>query len=361
METGIQHSSVVRFGLFEVNLRSGELHKQGLRIKVQDQPFQILAMLLARPGDIVTREEIKKTIWPNTFVDGDLALNTAMKKLRQALDDEADQPRYIETLRLRGYRFIAPVGTGVPASTAVISAGGTSPLQPAQGRAEEPALNAVKGPPLQKRWMVAATAGMLLVLLALAGVTRWLTRSQNPIPLPILTRLTWDSGLTTDPALSPDGKLLAYASDRSGDGNLDIYVRQVGGGEPLRLTRGPGDKHEPSFSPDGTNVAFRSEQDGGGIYVVSALGGPARRIVALEGDQPRFSPDGNWIAYTLFRGVCFGTRNACSIYVVPSVGGEPRQVRPDFAAALSAVWSPDGSHLLFIGNPDEKLPREEWV
>jgi Tol biopolymer transport system component len=124
------------------------------------------------------------------------------------------------------------------------------------------------------------------------------------------------------------------------------------------LTRGPGDKHEPAFSPDGTTIAFRSEQEGGGIYVVSALGGTPRRI-APEGHHPQFSPDGNWLAYSLQLGSCFGTRNVCRIYVVPSGGGEPRQLRSDFAAALDAVWSPDGKHLLFLGSPDERLPEEE--
>ena len=202
---------------------------------------------------------------------------------------------------------------------------------------------------------------LVLLLLAVAATTWWFRRAPSTVSAPslTLTRLTSDSGLTTDPAFSSDGKLLAYASDRAGDGNLDIYVKQVGGGEPLRLTRGPGDKHEPAFSPDGTTIAFRSEQErGAGIYVVSTLGGVARRIVA-EGDQPQFSPDGNWLVYSLQVGVCFSARNLCRIYIVPSGGGESRQLRPDFAAALHAVWSPDGKHLLFLGSPDEKLPEEQ--
>ena len=205
-------------------------------------------------------------------------------------------------------------------------------------------------------WWV-ATAVILVASALAAGL--YVSRSARAPITPTLIRLTWDSGLSTDPALSSDGKLLAYASDRSGEGHLDIYVRQVGGGEPLRLTRGPGDKHEPAFSPDGTTIAFRSEQEGGaGVYVVSALGGTPRRIVP-DGDYAQFSPDGNWLAYSLQGGSCFGARNVCRIYTVPSGGGESRQLRPDFAAALYAVWAPDGKHLLFLGCPDEKLPEEQ--
>jgi DNA-binding winged helix-turn-helix (wHTH) protein/tetratricopeptide (TPR) repeat protein len=102
-----------RFGPYELDLRSGELHKHGVRMKLQDQPFQILALLLERPGDVITREELRQTLWPaDTFVDFDTGLNSAVKKLRDVLADSAEEPRYIETLPRRGYRFIAQVENG---------------------------------------------------------------------------------------------------------------------------------------------------------------------------------------------------------------------------------------------------------
>ena len=105
----------IRFGVFEVDLHTGELRKQGLRIKLRDQPFQILLLLLAHPGEVVSRDELQKQLWPaDTFVDFDRGLNKAVNHLRDALGDSAENPRFIETLPKRGYRFIAPVDAGHP-------------------------------------------------------------------------------------------------------------------------------------------------------------------------------------------------------------------------------------------------------
>ena len=117
-------------------------------------------------------------------------------------------------------------------------------------------------------------------------------------PLAQLTRLTFDSGLTTDPAVSHDGKLLAFASDRDGRGNLDIWVRQLAGGEPVQVTRDAADEFEPDFSPDSTKIAYRSNREGGGIYIVSALGASEPQLIAVGGHSPRFSPNGRWISST---------------------------------------------------------------
>src|SRR6266567_1871206 len=118
-----QAPSILRFGVFEVDLRSRELRKQGVRIKLQEQPFHVLTVLLQRPGGVVTRDELRSQNWPaDTFVDFDNSLNTAINKLREALGDSADSPRFIETLPRRGYRFIAPVA-GTDGSTHASAAG----------------------------------------------------------------------------------------------------------------------------------------------------------------------------------------------------------------------------------------------
>src|SRR6516225_809521 len=110
METPTHSLSALRFGVFDLNLKAGELRKNGVRVRLQEQPFQVLVMLLEHPGDVVTQQEIIRRLWPDgTVVEYEHSIKTAVKKLRQALGDDADTPRYVETLPRRGYRFIAPV------------------------------------------------------------------------------------------------------------------------------------------------------------------------------------------------------------------------------------------------------------
>lgn len=117
---------ILRFGLFEADLQSGELRRNGVRVRLQEQPFQVLVLLLTRPGEVVTREQLREKLWPaDTFVDFDHSLNTAINKIREALGDSASNPRFVETLARRGYRFIAPVQgevAGAPHATSVAAA-----------------------------------------------------------------------------------------------------------------------------------------------------------------------------------------------------------------------------------------------
>jgi eukaryotic-like serine/threonine-protein kinase len=204
---------------------------------------------------------------------------------------------------------------------------------------------------MRGHWRAMAAGAAAMALLG-AGFAWWASRRASPETRgPLLTRLTSDSGLTTDPALSPDGKLLAYASDRATPsgavGNLDIWVQQLPAGEPLRLTRNDADDREPAFSPDGTRIAFRSERDGGGIYTISALGGDERRI-AKDGHRPAFSPDGQSIAYWTGVLATSGQAIRSKVFFTPAMGGEPRQLQPNFDGAWLPVWSPDGKRILFV-------------
>src|ERR1700741_1075152 len=109
---------VLRFGIFEVDVRAGELRKDGVKLKLQEQPFQVLCMLVEHSGEVVTREELRNRLWPaDTFVDFDHGLNAAVKRLRDALGDSAENPRFVETVARRGYRFIGVPGTPIPIAT----------------------------------------------------------------------------------------------------------------------------------------------------------------------------------------------------------------------------------------------------
>src|SRR5215469_14191001 len=155
MALATQFHDILRFGTFEVDLRAGELRKQGKRIKIQDQPFHVLTILLQRPGEVVTREELRNQNWPpDTFVDFDNSLNTAINKLREALGDSADNPRFIETLPRLGYRFLA----------AVTSAGG-----------KEAATVRLAVALRRQRWKVLLTLAAVLVM-AMAGGLFWRSR-----------------------------------------------------------------------------------------------------------------------------------------------------------------------------------------
>src|SRR6478735_7858868 len=118
MHTHPPDTRVFRFGVFELDAQSGELRRHGLKIRLPDQSFQILRALLTRPGELVTRDELRRLLWTaETFVDFEVGLNSAVRKLREALDDSADQPRFVETVPRHGYRFVGPV-TGPPVDAA---------------------------------------------------------------------------------------------------------------------------------------------------------------------------------------------------------------------------------------------------
>ena len=199
---------------------------------------------------------------------------------------------------------------------------------------------------------IAAVAAALLTWWAFA-------RATAPGPEPAFRMLTADPGLSAFPALSKDGRLLAFASDRRGEGNLDIWLHQIGSREPARLTTDPVDESHPSISPDGTKVAYRSERDGGGIYVIPALGGEPL-LIAPGGRDPRFSPDGRHIAYWTGRESGYQPGSA-RVFIIESGGGQPREIGAGLSAALYPLWSPKGDSLLVLGRGDPNAPLEQTL
>ncbi len=213
--------------------------------------------------------------------------------------------------------------------------------------------------PVRRRSPVVWAAVAMVLVLAGLAVYGW--RSRAPAPSSSggglsLRQLTQDTGRTTDPAISPDGKLVAYASDRAGDGGMDIWVQQLtAGAQPIRLTRNKADDDDPSFSPDSGRIVFDSGREGGGIYIMPALGGEERLLLRGPYVTPRFSPDGQWVA------TWSPSNYQGRLVVVPVSGGPPRPIVPEFYGAYTPAWSPDGAKILFIGERQQGDPNYWWI
>jgi Tol biopolymer transport system component/DNA-binding winged helix-turn-helix (wHTH) protein len=315
-----QPGRLITFSNFEVDLHAGELRKAGKRLKLSGQPFQVLSILLERAGDVVTREELQKRLWPATFVDVDHSLNTAINKIREVLGDSAESPRFLETLPKRGYRFVASV------NEIGSEHGGSKP----------------------RHWLSIPIGLGIAATLAFVSAFVWILAIRHSTPIPRepvlrnLMRATFDDGLQAGPTWSPDGRFIAYSSDRSG--MSQIWVQQVSGGDPVQITRGPHHNWQPEWSPDGKYIAYRSEASGGGLFVVPALGGAGlERKITLFGYYPHWSPDGSQL---LFQSGRLGLDS--KLYLVGIKGSSPREVMADVTSqnsVMSAAWHPDGKRI----------------
>ena len=323
-----------RFGSYELDPVAGELRKAGVRVQLSGQPLDVLALLVRRPGQVVTREELKETLWPDeTFVDFDNGVNSAIRRIRRALDDSATDPRFIETLPKRGYRFVADVDS--PQAEAAIP-----DVQPSSRRLALLILLAalVVGAMAPSRlWLWPRPDGSASGVLSMG----------EPIPLTTLP------GIERDPTFSPDGSQVAFAWNGTDRQDFDIYVKSVSAGhEPLQLTDDPADDIMPAWSPDGQTIAFwRSQGDQSGIYLVSPQGKNERQLL---GDRPAhasnqdssrhtrhsWSPDSKWIAFT-------DTAMSSRAVVAISVETGESKVLTDAAGRddLFPAFSPDGASL----------------
>jgi Tol biopolymer transport system component/DNA-binding winged helix-turn-helix (wHTH) protein len=337
---GALASNIVRFGIFEANLETGELRRNGARIKLQDQPFQLLALLLARPGDIVTREQLRSQLWSNdTFVDFDHGLNAAIRRLRDALGDSADNPRFVETLSRRGYRFVAPVQAPTNEATE---------KEPPEG-----ALVSSTG----LYWRV--TLAIVIPLLAGSGAGWIAARHFNPATKAIkFTELRLTANPSDDPifsaVISPDGKYLAF-TDRKG-----FYLKVVETGETHFVALPGGFIARPvSWFPDGSHVLADkfpgsgeqssvwlgskppSTEEQPSMWSISVFGGNPRKL--MENAEARsVSPDGSQIAFVR------GEKNQ-EIWLASSDGEQAQKIVGEPGEMFgSVVWSPDGRRLAFV-------------
>ena len=299
MSTPARPSGKVSFGEFELNLDTAELQGNGSKAILPGQPFQILVVLLSRPGQLVTREELKRLLWPaDTFVDFDVGLNKAVNRLRDALGDSAEHPLFIETLPRKGYRFVGSIKNGTAAEVSS-SANSSPPIRLpsvsadrlSRAKSGELPLGAQARSYNVRRVFLAAISLIAVALIVIAVATRsWFTRGSDH-PAFLITKLT-DSGLAHYVAVSPDGRYVVYSLGPLGRESLRL--RQVDTQSDIEiLSSGPG-FHGLTFTPDGVYVYFvRSEPNDPHfkyLYSVPVLGGAAKRMIEdvedAQGEDP---------------------------------------------------------------------------
>src|SRR5271155_600451 len=274
-------SAKVRFGPFEADLLTQELRNSDKRIRVPTQSFQVLQLLLNHPGDLVTREQLRSLLWPaDTFVDFEHGLNAAVNRLRDALHDSADNPRYVETLPRRGYRFICPVEH--------VAEGPRGQEQCADSDAE-----VVPGKSSEWLWRLVAVTACVALLAAAAATYHFWSRSNAQVGPARITQISRWNKQMNDAKLSPDGHAVAFVSPVGGI--AQVFLMLTSGGEPLQLTNDEGDKDVDTFSPDGTEIYYERSIGREEVWAVPTLGGAPRRVVSGSYAVP--SVDGEFIYY----------------------------------------------------------------
>jgi len=282
-----QNNSIYRFGVFELDLRAAELHKSGLKVRLQDQPYQVLLKLLEHPGEIVSREELRSTLWhQDTFVDFETGLNTAIKRLRETLGDSADNPTFIETVPRRGYKFMAPVEIPVRQD---------SKMHGPADRQETP-----RGKNLLKRGRVVAAVAVLLLICAAI----WYSQPQPP---------TFTNAVRITNDRKAKSSLFAPVTD-----GVHLYFLE---GAPLTT---------------GSGIAQLSNTGGETTWITTTL----PEVFAIYG----ISPDRSELLVS--NGAPQGLFSAANeLWVQPLPAGAPHRVGN--IAASAACWTPDGMHIVY--------------
>lgn len=389
-----------RFGVFEVDIHSGELRRNGLRVKLQRQPSQVLLLLLENSPNVVTREEIRKNLWDEeTFVEFDHGLSNAIGRIREALGDSAENARFIETLPKRGYRFLVAVeevfAPGVPVAVNGEREGNRVPTDTVRSASEAGAVvreSPFVAPAKSVRRRIAIVAAVLALAALVAGLT---FRGSGSGPTHYTQITNFDDDVFA-PALSPDGRMIAFirGSDMAFPTVGQVYVKLLPNGEPAQLTHDGWPKYGVTFSPDGSQIAYTSAQNGWTTVAIPALGGEphlllpnAAGLTWLDADHVLFSeikaglhmglvtattsraelrdiylpehergmahysfpsPDRKWVLVVEMGGT--GAWQRCRL--VPFDGkSSGSQVGPN-GPCTSAAWSPDGRWMYYSATVD---------
>jgi Tol biopolymer transport system component/DNA-binding winged helix-turn-helix (wHTH) protein len=412
----VQPVLAVRFGLFDVDLIHGILSRQGTRLKLQDQPFRILTMLLQRPGEIITREELRQALWEEgTHVNFDGSLNAALKKLRSCLQDDAENPRFIETVPRQGYRFLAPVhqiyARAIPREGRAQTSAETGSENLEIRLSMQPEFSPERAAELQRarhrdertrKW-----ADIALLTAAILFGSWLLFYIVYPVPHPSVQRtaritnagdIDESGGIVSDGsrifflerfggrwhlmqtsveggnaevvaapfantrlfAISPDHSEFLIGEFSRPEDEMPLWLWPVQGGAPRRLGEAVG--RDPAWSPDGSQIVFVHER---GIYVVRPDGTQLHEIARPSGKPhaPAWSGDGDTIRFHTDN----GGGNAASVWEMNADGSQLHRFLANIAhpASQSAgQWTADGKYFLFSGCENNECNlwaiREAW-
>ncbi len=342
-------SPIRKFGVFQADVENRTLHRKGIPVRLPEQPFRLLALLLEHPGQLVSREKIQQVLWPDgTFVDFDSSLNAAMKKLRAALDDDPDSPRFIETVPKRGYRFIAPVES-LGKDTLDSSLSGIGTPAAANHVADKPIAPPTPSLRRKRLWLYPVVPVVLFVVVW--QFIYW----TFPLPPPQIvsrTRVTTIGRVETFATLVGDGSRVLF-SVREGPQTI-LMQTSVNGGEALPV-QSPFKNNAYIFniSPDRANFLVGTYERRGdaelALWIWPIQGGPPRRLDDYFASYASWSPDGRQIGFSS------GDR----IFVVNADGTDKRELA-HLSGAKGPSWSPDGSVLRFGIDSNVSNNHEVW-
>jgi Tol biopolymer transport system component/DNA-binding winged helix-turn-helix (wHTH) protein len=362
VEPTLDPKLALRFGLYEVDLVQGTLTRQGVRLKLQEQPFRILALLLQKPGEIVTREELRQALWPEgTHVNFDGSLNAALKKLRASIQDDAENPRFIETIPRQGYRFLAPVHT-IHGAVTVLSPPPDSP-QTGEESFEvrlrlQPELSPERAAELSRERHKAERAtrwfDLTLQTCAILFGSWLLFFIVYPVPRPSvqrMTRITNASGIDEWGGIVSDGTRIFFLEQNSGRWNL--MQTSVEGGNAEMMAAPFENTRLFAISPDHSQFIigqFSRRDDEMPLWLWPVQGGAPRRMGEAVGHDPAWSPDGSQIVFVRGR----------SLFMLHSDGTQLREITHMNGPPHSPAWSPDGENIRFSVDQRQDGKQAIW-
>jgi len=353
-----------QFGPFVLDRTRRVLWRDGTLVPVPSKALELLILLVDHRHRVLGKDELLEVVWAGTTVEEN-TLTRHISTLRRALGDDLRRHQFVLTIIGQGYQFIAdvteldkrPAGLEVdysqisapaPSTNSTPSESGQDevveePSEPASSPAAAAVSPSVERSATSRLWFVLAALGIGAIAWSAFTVLRPADRPEGPFAV---RQLTFLGGLQRNPAWSPDGRSVVFTSDH--DGNPDLWIQRLGDPTPIQLTSDPAAESMPDWSPDGHSVVFRSEADGGGLFVIPAGGGTARKI-SPSGYWPQWSPDGRSVLFssTEYAG------GAPKFFVVDAQGGLPAALRPDVLkdfGALQMSWRPGTGEVSYWGS-----------